>query len=46
MHDFIAGATDLMKCVAFVGCPTSQSLVYWIIVFVIGAFLAVVSRQR
>lgn len=46
MSDFIAGAIDVLKCVGFVGCPTSQSLVYWIIVFVIGAFLAVVSRQR
>jgi hypothetical protein len=46
MPDFIAGAMDVLKCVTFVGCPTSQSLVYWTIVFVIGAFLVVVSRQR
>jgi hypothetical protein len=37
---------DLIECVAFVRCPTSQSLAYWITLFVIGAFLAVVSRRR
>jgi hypothetical protein len=36
----------LIECVAFVGCPTSQSLGYWGAVFVIGAYLAVVSRRR
>jgi hypothetical protein len=36
---------DLIECVAFVGCPTAQSLAYWITLFVIGAFLAVVSRR-
>jgi hypothetical protein len=46
MSDFVAGAIDVKKGVGFVGCPTSQSLAYWITVFVIGAFLAVVSRQR
>jgi hypothetical protein len=37
---------DLIECVAFVGCPTSQSLVYWVVLFIIGAYLAVVSRRR
>jgi hypothetical protein len=46
MSDFIAGAIDVLKRVGFVGCPTSQSIVYWVIVFVIGTYLAVVSRQR
>jgi hypothetical protein len=46
MSDFLSGAVDVLKCVGFVGCPISQSLVYWITVFVIGAFLVVVSRRR